>query len=396
LRSVGYEPTLGGSNASQPLDSGSSGLTNTHSQSTVAVTRISQALESGDTGAGDCNLCNRSFVDKHGLKKHTNMVHSEEGDLLPQNLSTGQQYNCSDCDRTFGYLVNLKKHRWLRHKKRSRKVVDLTVPNSNHLPPAGAPQVTTTYSYTETGDIIVQQHVTAPTNTDPSTDENLPGIAMSRQARKKLDQEEKLKDLKCRMCGFQGKSWKNLETHLMSHSAHRPYKCKECGKGFKEQQKLDRHQLTHTKEKAFKCSYCEKTFGLKHNMKTHQRIHEGGGFQCNYCGRMFSQKGTLADHEAKHRLVRHVRTSDPAKRRNQLISEKRGRKSLADTLFGIGETLSSSTKKKRKVEKESLSASKPEDRATQEKENVGEMEVIDREMEQLFEDKKEATEQVSK
>ena len=39
---------------------------------------------------------------------------------------------------------------------------------------------------------------------------------------------------------------------------------------------------------------------------------------------------------------------------------------------------------------------KPEDRATQEKENVGEMEVIDREMEQLFEDNKEATEQLSK
>ena len=105
LRTVGYEAALG-TNVTQPSES--SALANS-SKSSVAVTRISQVLESGDPGAGDCNLCNRSFVDKHGLKKHTNMVHSEEGDL--PHLPTGHQYDCSDCHRTFGYLVNLKKHR---------------------------------------------------------------------------------------------------------------------------------------------------------------------------------------------------------------------------------------------------------------------------------------------
>ena len=76
-------------------------------------------------------------------------------------------------------------------------------------------------------------------------------------------------------CCSQGKSWKHLQTHLMSHSSHRPYKCKICDKGFKEAQKLERHQVTHTKEKKFKCQYCDKTFGLKHNMKSHQKVHEG-------------------------------------------------------------------------------------------------------------------------
>ena len=91
---------------------------------------------------------------------------------------------------------------------------------------------TTTYAYTEAGDIILQQHVTRP----QQQDEDVPGNGgsvgtMSRQVRKRLDQQEKLDDLKCGMCGFQGKGWKHLEAHLMTHSTYRPFKCKECGKG---------------------------------------------------------------------------------------------------------------------------------------------------------------------
>ena len=75
--------------------------------------------------------------------------------------------------------------------------------------------------------------------------------------------------------------------------------------------------------------------------------YTGGGHQCNYCGRMFSQPKTLVDHELKHRQARHTKTTDPKRRSDQLITEKRGRKSLADTIFGVGETLASSSSSKK-------------------------------------------------
>ena len=70
--------------------------------------------------------------------------------------------------------------------------------------------------------------------------------------------QEKREDMKCNLCGFEAKSWKQLQVHMMDHSALRPYKCETCGKGFKEQQKLRRHRVTHTGEKNHKCSFCGK------------------------------------------------------------------------------------------------------------------------------------------
>ena len=173
----------------------------------------------------------------------------------------------------------------------------------------------------------------------------------TREAKKAKDKEEKMADMKCQMCGYQAKSWRHLEFHLMSHSTDRPFKCKLCGKGFKDQQKLQRHNITHTKEKNYKCRYCSKAFGLRHNMKTHERVHEGGGYECKYCGRVFSQPGTLEDHEVKHAKRKHVKTSNPKLRKEQIVTDKRGRRSLADTLFGVGTKRNHKARKRRRQRK---------------------------------------------
>ena len=157
------------------------------------------------------------------------------------------------------------------------------------------------------------------------------GFAVDTKAEmKKRELMEKLEDMKCSLCGFAGKTWKHLQTHLMNHSTARPHTCKECGKGFKEAQKLERHMLTHTKIKKHACKYCGKKFGLSYNMKTHMKIHEGTGLACDFCGKVFSQAFALKIHEKKHTQFKHLRTNDENIRRNQTFKDKRGRPSIAE------------------------------------------------------------------
>ena len=123
-------------------------------------------------------------------------------------------------------------------------------------------------------------------------------------------------------------------------------------------------------------------------MKTHERVHEGGGYECDYCGRVFSQSGTLKDHMAKHKKARHVKTGDVNLRKEQIITDKRGRKSIADTLFGVGGKKSKPTAAavKASTASSAAAAEKPlaEPASQDGKENI--QLDIEQEMEAIFEE----------
>jgi DNA-directed RNA polymerase subunit M/transcription elongation factor TFIIS len=42
---------------------------------------------------------------------------------------------------------------------------------------------------------------------------------------------EKFEDMKCKICGFEATTWKQLQVHVMDHTKERPYKCDICKKG---------------------------------------------------------------------------------------------------------------------------------------------------------------------
>ena len=86
----------------------------------VSVGRIGLALEPEDATA-ECQVCCRTFLDESSLEKHVVSAHSSAGSHRP---SSQEPFKCTDCERVFGYLVNLKKHRWLKHKR--RRVGDLS------------------------------------------------------------------------------------------------------------------------------------------------------------------------------------------------------------------------------------------------------------------------------
>ena len=97
-------------------------------------------------------------------------------------------YKCTDCHRTFGYAVNLKKHIWFCHSKTGAQLKLLSSQALRMAIPL------------------------------PTREEKL---------------NEKYEDMKCSLCGKMSTNWKGLELHMLSHANEKPFKCTLCGKGFK-------------------------------------------------------------------------------------------------------------------------------------------------------------------
>lgn len=63
-----------------------------------------------------------------------------------------------------------------------------------------------------------------------------------------------------KICHVCGKTYRNMETHLRSHTGDKPYRCTVCTKSFPRVGALRRHRRIHTGERPYICEFCRKTF----------------------------------------------------------------------------------------------------------------------------------------
>ncbi|KAK5860350.1 hypothetical protein PBY51_021836 [Eleginops maclovinus] len=105
----------------------------------------------------------------------------------------------------------------------------------------------------------------------------------------------------CSVCnrGFPRKS--QLEVHMASHQAFKPYRCLECGKSFTQKTRLKTHQSVHTGERPYSCKICGKMFSRQDNCLRHERFHSGlRPYSCAQCGKSFTVLGNLKIHQEIH------------------------------------------------------------------------------------------------
>ncbi|XP_067014842.2 gastrula zinc finger protein XlCGF57.1 [Anabrus simplex] len=131
-----------------------------------------------------------------------------------------------------------------------------------------------------------------------------PGILNSKAAKRG--------HLICTICsrGFNRPS--NLNAHMLTHSAEKPYSCSICCKGFTRPGRLTAHMLTHTNDletlqatKPYPCTVCHKRFPHPCHLKKHMLSHTGERpYACTRCNRRFALSGNLKAHMLIHSGVR--------------------------------------------------------------------------------------------
>jgi uncharacterized Zn-finger protein len=68
------------------------------------------------------------------------------------------------------------------------------------------------------------------------------------------------------------------------------YVCKVCGKSFTRPNNLKSHMLSHSADKPFACRFCDQAFVRAYDQRRHERGHttESKAFTCEYCGKGFT------------------------------------------------------------------------------------------------------------
>ena len=143
---------------------------------------------------------------------------------------------------------------------------------------------------------------------------------------KHIDNEHKLEEYSCTMCGHTTKSKEKYKKHMTAHKEKQnKWECSVCSKTFTFKCYLQRHELIHTDEKKYECTDpgCRKKdtgkFKHKADFIRHMERHSGKSFKCKVCGSVWPSKKDRYEHERSvHRPMKecknkkcHYATKDP-------------------------------------------------------------------------------------
>ncbi len=103
-------------------------------------------------------------------------------------------------------------------------------------------------------------------------------VTAQRQKVAPISRKRQRREHKCRYCGKTFDRKFNLDSHLITHTADKPWACEVCGKAFARESDCRRHTKGHTDEVAYTCS---------------GRLSDGTPWGC---GRSFARSDTLANH----------------------------------------------------------------------------------------------------
>ncbi|XP_044742583.1 zinc finger and SCAN domain-containing protein 12-like [Chrysoperla carnea] len=226
----------------------------------------------------ECEICGKTFLNKHKLKKHL-VAHSNH-----------RPFKCTVCSKAFKENFILNKHVKTMH--------------TNPVPKEACQICGRSISKTS-----LYRHL--------KTHENPPSYQCTVCPKKFLDADTLEKHCRrvhkketsfdlypflCYICGKGCISNSELTRHMNTHEKEAKFKCSECGKAYTSDAGLRSHvKGFHLNERPFVCTVCSKAYPTKIILKHHMRTHTGEKpFKCLICMKMFALKCVLKTHMKVH------------------------------------------------------------------------------------------------
>ncbi|KAJ8675109.1 hypothetical protein QAD02_010895 [Eretmocerus hayati] len=244
--------------------------------------------------ANPCSLCDRSFLTRHQLRKHTKNSHPY--------CQVNSYYICSDCGHHFKCRQSLREHFVRKHTegfrfecascpRKFKMKSDLYMHVQSQHNQVDSEVVCEACGKTYRNRFALKKHLAHSHNTRP-----FPCNMCNRKlaTRESLEQHVLLHAKKrspaCQLCGKTFSGNDALKKHMRIHTDTRPFTCEVCGKRFRRQNTHKQHMLTHTGVKPYVCDIC-----------VHRRRHAGNySHRCDVCGAGFMQRSKYAEHRALH------------------------------------------------------------------------------------------------
>lgn len=247
-----------------------------------------------------CEICERSFRDPGDLKKHYNVVHSDE-----------RNYKCDSCGLAFKILSSLSAHIKHKHADKSLvKKIECSKCDSRFYYPSElkahmrfhvdvkayqCTQCNKAFKLKEWLDNHVSR-VHERTGDMVKCTECDKTFTHKSGLQKHMKYHKFGKQYHCMFCSSSYMSNGHLKRHIDSAHLNIKYRysCEVCGA---EVASLSEHMKTHNDEKPFPCEKCGRQFREERMLKLHLRVHwDTKPYQCKICDIEFTRKGNWQTH----------------------------------------------------------------------------------------------------
>ena len=275
-----------------------------------------------------CRICHED-VSFGSLKTHFKTVHQKVRQSKPTvekykliKSQTGRdRYQCGQCDRSYAFLNDYRRHVRVKHERSMSFRCDLC--DENFTSKFNLKRHNKTYhiSETEAKPVVIKLfsrsrgkraspkgqvqtiNDSQKDNFTPDNQKKNPTVLLKRIPKKLIENIQQISDESTKEKSLRSEeSFQHLQTMEKMKQAtirlERLSKCTICKMTFKKNDNFKRHiETVHMKAKNFPCEDCGKEFSSKAILTAHtQSTHKGIRFDCNMCDNTFASKTHLRTH----------------------------------------------------------------------------------------------------